>query len=318
VPAHKTAEYSAARQPIEYHSATKQDGYWELTMKKLLGLLVLLMTHEAAQAHPGVGIVADSRGNVYFTDLKQIWKIAPDGTQTVAVPDVHSHELSLDAEGNLYGEHYWHEARTKKWMRRVWCLKSDGRVSEVLPACEGFLRDYSFVRDRAGNMYWIDRGEKLVIMKRLPGGTNAPHATAEFGQVEWMTVAPNGTLFLMDGADLRAVSPDGRVITVVAKLSGQKTPPPGVSEKNYHMGLWTDTDSKAYVAVAREQLVLCVEKDGKPKVIARSGESWSPSGGTFDRDGNLWLLEYDSHNAVRARRIERGGREQNFPADTPH
>jgi hypothetical protein len=287
-----------------------------MKVKKLFGLLVLLTLGAAAHAHPGVGIVADSRGNVFYTDLKQVWKVTPDGKHTVAVPDVHSHELCLDVKDNLYGEHYWHDATAKKWMRRVWCLKRDGSLTEVLPAREGFLREFSFVRDRAGNMYWIDRGEKLVLMRTSPDGRTAPHAAAEFRHVEWMTVAPDGTIFLIDGGDLRRVSPDGRVAMVAAKLSGYKTPPAGVSDKNYHMGLWADADGKAYVAVARERLVLRVGPGGKPEVVASSGESWLPSGGTFDRDGNLWLLEYNSGNAVRVRRIDRHGGERMFPEET--
>jgi hypothetical protein len=37
----------------------------------------------------------------------------------------------------------------------------------------------------------------------------------------------------------------------------------------------------------------------------------------FDRDGNLWLLEYDAANSVRARRIGRDGREHIFAAEGP-
>jgi hypothetical protein len=135
---------------------------------------------------------------------------------------------------------------------------------------------------------------------------------------EWMTVAPDGTLFLMDRGDLRSVAPDGKVTTVAAKLSAKEIPPVvGVLEKNYHMGVWTDAIGQVYVAVARERLVLRLEPGGKPDVVARSQEPWSPSGGTFDHDGKLWLLEYDSRNAVRARRIDREGRERIFSAETP-
>jgi hypothetical protein len=286
-------------------------------LQQLLCFLVLTVLGATAQAHPGVGIVADSRGNVFFTDLKQVWKITPDGKQTVAVPDVHSHELCLDGKDNLYGEHYWHDAQTKKWMRRVWCLKRDGGLTEVLYARDGYLRDYSFVRDRIGNMYWLDRGQKTVLMMHSPDGNSAPHGAVELRDAEWMTVTPNGTLFLMDGGDLRRVSPDGKVTTVANKLSEKERPPAGVSEKNYHMGLWTDADGKVYIAVARERLVLRLSPGGKPEVVARSDGSWSPSGGTFDHDGNLWLLEYNSRNAVRARRIDREGRERIFSAEAP-
>jgi hypothetical protein len=281
--------------------------------KELLCVLVLMLAGAAAQAHPGVGIVKDSRGNLFYTDLEQVWKIAPDGKKSVAVPNVHTHELCLDAEDNLYGEHLWYEGEaTKKWGHRVWCLKRDGTLVDVIPAREGFLRDYSFVRDRAGNMYWADRGAQTVIKKRSPDGKISTHATADFRQIQWMTVTADGVLFLIDGGDLRRVAPDGKVTTVAARLSERKPAPAEASDLNYHMGLWTDDKGSVYVAVARERLALKALDNGATVVVARSREGWSPSGGRFDRDGALWLLEYSSTNAVRVRRIARDGSERAF------
>ena len=282
-------------------------------MKELLCILVLMLAGAEAQAHPGVGIVKDSRRNLFYTDTKQVWKIAPDGNKSVAVPNVHTHELCLDAEDNLYGEHLWYEGEaTKKWGHRVWCLKRDGTLVDVIPAREGFLRDYSFLRDRAGNMYWADRGAQTVIKKRSPDGKINTHATADFRQVTWITVTPDGVLFLTDGGDLRRVAQDGKVSTVATKLSGRKPAPADASNLNYHMGLWTDDKGSVYVAVGRERLVLKARDDGAPVVVARSRGDWSPSGGMFDRDGALWLLEYSSTNAVRVRRIARDGSERAF------
>jgi hypothetical protein len=282
-------------------------------MKELFCVLVLMLAGFAAQAHPGVGIVKDSRGNLFYTDTKQVWKIAPDGNKSVAVPNVHTHELCLDAEDNLYGEHLWYEGEaTKKWGHRVWCLRRDGTLVDVIPAREGFLRDYSFVRDRAGNMYWADRGAQTVIKKRSPDGKINTHATADFLKVQCMTVTPDGVLFLMDGGDLRRVAPDGKVSTVAVKLSERNPAPVEVSDLNHHMGLWTDDKGSVYVAAARERLVLKARDDGASVVVARSRGDWSPSGGMFDRDGALWLLEYSSTNAVRVRRIARDGSERAF------
>jgi hypothetical protein len=282
-------------------------------MKGLLCILVLMLAGTAAQAHPGVGIVKDSRGNLFYTDTKQVWKIAQDGKKSVAVPNVHTHELCLDAEDNLYGEHLWYEGEaTKKWGHRVWCLKRDGTLVDVIPAREGFLRDYSFLRDRAGNMYWADRAAQTVIKKRSPDGKINTHATADFRQVSWITVTPDGVLFLIDGGDLRRVAPDGKVSTVAVKLSERKPAPAEASNLNYHMGLWTDDEGNVYVAVARERLVLKARGAGASVVVARSRGSWSPSGGVFDRDGTLWLLEYSSTNAQRVRRIARDGSERFF------
>jgi hypothetical protein len=67
-----------------------------------------------------------------------------------------------------------------------------------------------------------------------------------------------------------------------------------------------------YVAVQLERLVLKVQANGSREVVARSSGGWSPSGGLFDRDGVLWLPEFSSTNAVRARRIARNGNERTF------
>jgi hypothetical protein len=275
-------------------------------MKKLLCIFILLSACAIVEAHPSVGIALDSRGNLFYSDLNQVWKIAPDGKKSVAVPNVHSHELYIDAEDNLYGEHLWYEGdATKKWGHRVWCLKRDGTIVDVIPAREGFLRDYSFVRDRAGNMYWADRGAQTFIKKRSPDGKITTHASADFRSVSWLTATAGGALFLMDKGDLRRVAPDGKATTLASKLSGHKPAPAGVSDLNYHMGLWTDGEGNVYVAIGRERLAVKVRADGGSEVFAQSSGDWAPSGGVFDRDGNLWLLEYSSTNEMRARRIPR-------------
>jgi hypothetical protein len=130
-----------------------------------------------------------------------------------------------------------------------------------------------------------------------------------------MSAMRDGTLYLIDAGDLRRISADGKILTVVTSVSEHKPPPAAVAELNYHMGLWTDDQGRVYIAVAAERLVLRVASEGSAKVVARSEAPWAPSGGMFDREGNLWLLEYDSANAVRARRIGRDGRERIFTAE---
>jgi hypothetical protein len=303
-------------------------------MKQLPGVLALWCWTMAAWAHPGVGIVEDSRGSVFFTDLKQVWRITPEGKKTVAVPDVHTHELCVDRDDNLFGEHLWYEGdATKKWGHRVWRLSPDGKLTDVIPSREGFLDGYSFVRDRARNMYWAGRGEKTVVKKRSTDGKLRTHAAGDFRDVRWMTATAAGTLYLIDGGDLKRISSDGKVTTVATKLSEHDPAPSAASARHYQQGLWTDREGNVYVAITAERLVLKVGPDGIKTVIARSGESpkpaprlledqlkdnllrdepesWAPTGGMFDRGGNLWLLEYSSRNAVRAKKIGRDGKER--------
>lgn len=287
-------------------------------MMRITGLLVaafVLLNAPPALAHPGWGIVQDSKGNVYFTDTRQVWRITPAGIVSVFVADVHTHELYIDAGDNLFGEHLWYEGdATGKWRHRVWRRAPDGTVTDIIPAREGFRTDYSFVQDARGGMYWADRAGQTVIRKRAAGGAVTVHAAGPFRSVERMTALADGTLLLMDAGDLRRVSPVGVVTTVVRRLSGATPASSEVAQLNYHMGLWADHTGGVYVAAAAERSVLRVDSTGSVSVVDRSAPGWSPAGGMIDRDGNLWVLEYDNDNQVRARRIDRRGQARIFPA----
>lgn len=276
-------------------------------MKPVLSFLLLIGMVTPLVAHPGVGIVQDRYGNIYFTDLKQVWKITPDGSQTVAVAAVHTHELMLDSEDNLYGEHLSFDNATGKWHHRIWRLSPDGALRDIVPTTEGFRKDFGFVRDGKGTMYWAEEGAEMVIKKRRGEGLVATHAAGDLRRVAQMTATENGTLYLMDSGDLRRISPEGEVTTLVSKLSGQDKPPAQVTTPNYHMGLWTDQKEGIYVAVPAERLALRVTADGASTVVARSTAPWSPSGGLVDRDGHLWLLEFDDRDKVRVRRVHKNG-----------
>jgi hypothetical protein len=59
-------------------------------------------------------------------------------------------------------------------------------------------------------MYWAERGDTTVIKNRSPDARIVTHATRDSRAVQWMFATPDGTLFLMDGGDLRRVSSDGK------------------------------------------------------------------------------------------------------------
>jgi streptogramin lyase len=269
---------------------------------------LLLLTATTALAHPGVSIVFDSRGNLFYTDLKQVWRIAADGSKSIAVPNVHTHELYIDANDNLYGEHLWYNGeRLDTWGSRVWRRSPDGRVVDVVPAHAGF-NDYSFVRDRAGNSYFADRARNAIRIRK-PNGEAADLARGHFRDIRWMTVTPEGTVYFVDTLDLMRVTPDGRLTTVARNLSEPRSLlRPWAGGRHSVMGLWVDRAGNVYAAVNAEGVVKKIDSRGRITTVSRSNYPWSPTGGTFDRVGNLWLLEYGPGNAVRVRKITARGR----------
>src|SRR5690606_18864547 len=91
-------------------------------------------------AHPGVGIVMDSNGNVFYTDLKQVWQIDPKGKKSVVVRNVHTHELYMDEQDDLYGEHLWYNGeKLDTWGHYVWKEAVDVKFEKIIPDREGFL-----------------------------------------------------------------------------------------------------------------------------------------------------------------------------------
>lgn len=279
------------------------------TLSGGLALLAFLSITGPAAAHPGIGIVRDGRGNVFYTDLANVWRIDAAGVKTIAVARVHTHELWLDATGALFGEHLWYQGdATKKWGYRVWRLGPDGSLSDVVPAREGFRTDWSFVRDAAGNGYWKEGdGAARFFVKTSTGAVALLAVCADCRDVRWLAAASDGTLYFVDTGELRVVSPQGSIRTLARGLGSKSLTQALVADRHALMGIWTGPGG-VYIARYATREVLRVAADGTSAVAARSSFPWAPTGGTFGPDGDLWLLEASATDAVRVRRIARDGR----------
>lgn len=274
----------------------------------VLTLLLVALPVGRALAHPGVGIVRDRQGNVFYTDLIHVWRITPSGQKSVAVRDVHTHELMIDSAGNLYGEDNRYLGSGEgddSYRHRIWRRSPDGRVTNVTPWRRGFWREHGLVRDGAGATYWIKCPARRCTIYRRAAIAAAGRATTIVAgperitrPINWMAASATqpGTLFIVDGPDLRRVDSLGRVTTVARNIGEQL------------MGLWPSGDGQVYVAVYGARAIVRVNiADGSITPVARSPEPWAPSGLLVAPDGHLWVLEYSTDNAARVRRIAPNG-----------
>ena len=272
--------------------------------------LLLILTASAAFGHPSVSIVMDSKGNVFYSDLKQVWKIDTGGKKTVVVSGVHTHELFLDEGDNLYGEHFWYNGEAAKtWGHYVWKLSPDGKLEKIIPPTEGFPNDYSFVRDKKGSMYLADRENKCQKVIRInKDGTKIKLGDQCMENIRWMVCNPEGIVYLIDVVDLKKVDQEGVVTVIAEKLADKKFTQPFVDLNHYLSGVSLDKAGNIYVADYSGRQVKKIAQSKQVSVIAETRIPWSPTGSLLASNGDFWVLENSMTNEVRVERITKDGK----------
>ncbi|WP_435353618.1 hypothetical protein [Emticicia sp. SJ17W-69] len=275
-------------------------------MKKLFILLIIsLLLSSNIEAHPGIGIVKNSKGEIFYSDLSQVWKVSNGGkTKTVIVPNVHTHELHLDSKDNLYGEHLWYEGEsTNKWGHFAWKYSADGKFSKEIPNTEGFLSNYSFTRDVDENMYWIERGKiESLLMKKTKTGEVSILQNFKTIDVRWQFCQKDGTFYYVDDNDLYKIK-DKKIGLVAKDLDDVEGNNPLRKPNHSIYGICDDKAGNIYVTVYEKREVRKISPTGKMSIIYKSPLTWHPTGGVFDENANLWVLENNALNQVRVIRV---------------
>jgi len=277
-----------------------------MSYKRLFIFLATVVFSLPVWAHPGIGLVEDSKGTIYYTDLNQVWKITPDGKKTIAVPNVHTHQLYIDAKDDLYGENLEYEGdATKKFKHYLWVLHPNGKLETVVGPKEAFVTDdYSLVRDSIGNQYWVQRFKLSRFMKESPDGKVTQLAEGFYNNIKWMYASPEGELYFVNGSGLYKID-SNNTVRPVAKNLAETTPQFAfASPNNDILGIWSDKKKNIYVAVFSGQVIKKISPLGIVTTVLKSEDDWSPSSGLFDKEGNLWVMEYNTKNDVRVREIK--------------
>lgn len=273
-------------------------------------IIFSLLISYGAWAHPGTGIVEDSKGNIFYTDLARVWKIDLNGIKTVVVPNVHTHELYMDANDNLMGEHLWYNGEVKNtWGYFVWLYSAQGTFSKIIPDSEGFRKEYSFVQDHLENMYLTEEVNGCQQVIRRKGNRKSVHSSTCFHNIRNMKVGQNGNLLIVDFQDILQVDKAGKTKTIATKIANKSWTAAHSQEKqNSVFGIWDDSNGNIYAAVYHNREVVKFTPDGKQLVVRKTAIPWAASGGLVSARGDLWLLETSLTNAVRVVQVREGGK----------
>ena len=290
----------------------------------LLAASALLLGTDSAAAHPGTGIVIDSRGRVTFTNLKSVWRWEPGGRVAEIVPRVHTHALLLEPDGTLVGEDLHYDAARDKFLTAVWRLSPEGRFDRGQEDADSPF-EFSGTVGADGSAYFsrVDNNRRDVseIYRKRPDGrrellaggrygyADGDGGAARFGAIGALAVGPEGAVYVTDAPAVRRVALDGRVTTlarggrllkqtVLSRLVGGRF--------GYLMGITVDAAGNAFVANFGGGRVVKVTPAGTVTSVLESGGAWAPAGVALAR-GDLYVLEWGGALGVRVRKLSPRG-----------
>ena len=256
-----------------------------------------------AWGHPGWGIVINSKGEIFFSDVNRniIWRIDKTGTTTACVRGKHSHDLFIDRLDNLYGVHVEYDQPNDRWIYQRLTASPDG-VVRVLKATEGTA--YLTVHDDNGNEYLnashahkrearilkvTPAGDTVVVAGGVWGDRDGTGAAAQFRTFGPLVWGPDSALYAGSGGMVRRVTLGGVVTTVIGKQHGFGDPDrPNASGI---LGLCFDEKQNLFAASWEKNVVVKVSADGRVISVLKSGPFWSPSG-VFAFGNDLYVLEH--------------------------
>ena len=277
-------------------------------------VLSLALTAPRARAHPGSGLVIDARGTAYATDVVRnvVWRIHPDGRVERYLEGLHSHQLWLDADGHLRGEHLDYRADEAAFYFSYWQKAPDQPLrwthapsrTRQLPVMRP-VRGVSYLwqgdnnrRTRSALVAVSASGTRREVVGGPYGHADGPAPLARLGTVSGLCLAPDGALYFSDGAGLRVLR-DGRISTLVAHDTLLTNALGGGG--NYVFALVATRTGGLLVAnYGNGQVLSWQPGQGLRARYAASG-AWSPVGVAERADGSLYVLE----NAMTPGRTER-------------
>ncbi len=278
-----------------------------MLLKILMFILVVLPF--MGSAHPGIGMVKDNKNNIYYTDLQQVWKIS-NGQKTIVVPGVHTHELYIDKDDNLYGENMLGGSETSnKFFHYLWRLQPNGDLDTLEDLREAYINiDFSLARDLYGNEYYIKqflkRPDTNHIYKKYPGGKEVVLARGNFKGVTWLHPQKDESLLFVLHNNVYRVSKDGVVKELAKNIANEKPSFAFSGNSKTVWGVWQDDSNNVYVAVFSDQAVKKINSQGEVSDHYKTKGNWAPLYGLFDNKNRLWVLESSDKNEVRVTMAE--------------
>jgi hypothetical protein len=284
-----------------------------------IGLWTLLAS--VAFAHPGSGIVVDSRGNVFVADINRgLLKFTPDGTVTIVLKEA-GHWLALDADRKFSRMDFQQSPHWPRWFKH-----RDPSDSELALVSDG---GSPLVIHRDGNLYYVTNDERMVpgglqIGRLTPEGKLALVAPAlkargdELGGIKGLATGPDDALYAVTPGAVLKVKLDGtfQIVKQSIVVPGcDRYLPPNTprTHEPFLSGLTVSPRSEIYLAATGCRAVLKLDPNGRVSTVLKAEAPWSPTGLALHGE-ELYVAEWtnahsEQHNyRPRVRKVGRDGK----------
>ncbi len=257
-----------------------------------------------ALAHPGIGLVYDGKKTIYFTDLVHVWKLdITTGEPEIFLENIHTHELYLDPQGHLYGEHYWYVESEGKFKNYIWKADEKGILTKIIEDRYDENNDFSFVRNNRFESFEIRKTADNYEIIKSDSVTETVLHQAKLKHPTWKYLTKKEELLFIDYPSLYLANSSDMVL-LESDISSSRFPFSLQSENHSIYGVWTDQNENIYVALYGGRQVIKIDKEGYMNRILTSSFLWSPVNGVFDKNEDLWLMECRIGGEIRVRKIE--------------
>lgn len=281
-------------------------------------------------SHPAWGIVVDRQKQVYFSDLETVWKVDRQGNLSIfreGESGRHVHDLSIDAEGNIYGLDNSYNPQTEKFPRSIWRMTPGGEFAYLVSLTDDLPTGMSIWRDSAGNTYSVEpynnEKKETKIIKRMPDGKTSLLAGGKYGYLDGqkdkaeftvitdMAFGKDNAIYVTNDNKIRKIDQSGTVTTVY-RQEAPNTNQASIEPFARFFGLTVDDKNNVFVADFYNNRLTKISSDGKISPIFNSEKDWSPIG-VATSDDEIYVLEarpYSSatHTGSRVVKIASDGK----------
>ena len=270
-------------------------------MLRLFFFILCFCAAQSGIANPGGSLVADRSGTVYFTGKEGVWMQRKTGEKKLVAAGLHVHQLRLDSNGVLYGDHQWYSDTRQLLIagHYSWRYTEQAGVERISDSLPGTPKEQSLVQDAAGNRYALEAGIPSVIWQTDPAGNSVPIAEVSFSGLGPLHITQRGVLLFSNRDEVYALLPGDQPEKIAAGI-GELNSVTGDSSRPV-IQLWSDNRRNIYAATGT--VIKKIDHRRFVTAVYQSAGGWYPAGGWVSDNGDFYVLEYNRAGEARVQFI---------------